>query len=100
MLRAFAGRERDAVGVDDTHQDNGFAQHIRRARDGIKIGRVLAGLDAPSQIQERFVDLPNRTEHVLFEYHRKVLVGPFGFAPVAADVFNVFQADALPTAWR
>ena len=96
LLRTPAGCTRDAVGVDDSYQNNGFAQHVRRVDNGVKIRRVLAGLDVAAQIQERFVDLSDRAKHVLFEYHRKIFIGSFGFASVAPDVSQVFQTNACP----
>ena len=57
---------------------------------------VLAGLDGAPQIEQRLVDLADRAQHVLLEHHREIAVGALGLALVAANVLNIFEADAAP----
>ena len=95
-LRPDIGGALDAVGVDDRDLDDGLAEHIRRVDDGAEVGRVLAGLDAAPQIEQRLVDLADGAEDVLLEDHREVMVGPFGVATIGLNVLGIFQRNAGP----
>ena len=95
-LRAGVGRPHDALGVNDRDLDDDLAQKICRTDDRMKVRGVLARLDGAPQIEQRLVDLADRSQHVLFEHHRKIAIGSFGLALVAADVLEVLEADAAP----
>ena len=71
-------------------------KQVGRVHDGVEVGRILPHLDGAPQIQERFVDLADRAQHVLFEHHREISIGALRFAFVVADVLNIFEADAAP----
>ena len=95
-LRTHIGSPHDPGGIDDRHLNDDLAQHVGRVGNGGEIDGVLAGLDAAPQVQERLVDLSDRTQHVLLEHHCEIVIAPFGLLQIGLHVFGIFQDNGCP----